>query len=140
MRGKALLIFGFGVGYVLGAKAGRERYLLIKKAAAKVWNSPNIQRQAERAEVFARDIAPEVTEFLSDRAKRVFLTLAGKGKAARTAAAKTEAAKTAAAKTAAAKNAGAKTAAAKTAAAKTAAAKSAAAKRAAAADSSRAAE
>lgn len=98
MRGKALLIVGFGVGYVLGAKAGRDRYVQIKKSASKLWNNANIQRQVSKAEGFARDVAPEVTEFLSDRAKRVFAQLSGKAKSVRSSAAKAPTKASAAAK------------------------------------------
>ena len=38
MRGKAGLVVGLAVGYVLGTRAGRERYEQIKAAALKVWN------------------------------------------------------------------------------------------------------
>ena len=36
MRGKILFLTGLGVGYVLGTKAGREKYDQITKAAATV--------------------------------------------------------------------------------------------------------
>lgn len=36
MKGKILFIAGLGVGYVLGTRAGRERYEQIKAAAARV--------------------------------------------------------------------------------------------------------
>lgn len=71
MRGKILLLTGLAAGYVLGARAGRERYEQIKRTAVKVWNDPRVQTQVDRVEDFARDKAPEVAEFLSDNAKKV---------------------------------------------------------------------
>lgn len=38
MRGKAGLVVGLAVGYVLGSRAGRQRYEQIKSQALKVWN------------------------------------------------------------------------------------------------------
>ena len=43
MRGKILFVTGAAVGFVLGARAGRERYEQIKAAAVKVWESPTVQ-------------------------------------------------------------------------------------------------
>lgn len=71
MRGKILLLTGLAAGYVLGAKAGRERYEQIKRTAVKVWNDPRVKTQVDRVEDFARDKAPEVAEFISDNAKKV---------------------------------------------------------------------
>ena len=71
MKGKILLVVGLGVGYVLGARAGRARYEEIKAGAQKFWNDPRVQKQAVRAEEFVKDKAPDVAEFLSDGAKKV---------------------------------------------------------------------
>ena len=38
MKGKAGLVIGLAVGYVLGTRAGRERYEQIKEQWLKVWN------------------------------------------------------------------------------------------------------
>ena len=84
MRGKLLLVVGFAVGYVLGARAGRERYEDIKRAADKFWNSPKVQRQVRQVEDFAKDKAPEVVEFLADGAKRVAAQVGGSSRTAST--------------------------------------------------------
>ena len=47
--GKLSLGLGLGVGYVLGAQAGRARYEQIKQAAAGVMARPEIQQAVERA-------------------------------------------------------------------------------------------
>ena len=48
MRGKAALVVGLVAGYVLGARAGRERYEQIKVQAEKVWDQPIVQGQVEK--------------------------------------------------------------------------------------------
>lgn len=71
MRGKVLLVVGLAAGYVLGARAGRERYNQMKLQARKLWNDPRVQKQVKTAEQFAKDKAPEVVDFVSDNAKKV---------------------------------------------------------------------
>lgn len=70
MRGKLVLIVGFGIGYVLGARAGRQRYEEIKRAVSRLWNDPRVQHQVRNVEEFAKDKAPEVVDFLGDTAKK----------------------------------------------------------------------
>jgi hypothetical protein len=62
-----LLIAG-GIGYVLGAKAGRERYDQLEAAFTKVKNDPRVQEKTEQAADFAKDKAPVVKDKLSDAA------------------------------------------------------------------------
>lgn len=52
MKGKIGLVVGLGVGYVLGTRAGRERYEQIKKQWLKVWNQEPVQRQVDKAKAF----------------------------------------------------------------------------------------
>ncbi|CAH0152670.1 hypothetical protein [Microbacterium sp. Bi121] len=52
MKGKIGLVVGLGVGYVLGTRAGRERYEQIKKQWLKVWDQEPVQRQVEKAKAF----------------------------------------------------------------------------------------
>jgi len=82
MRGKLLLVVGIGIGYVLGARAGRGRYEQIKSAADKIWSDPRVQKQVNTAEDFVKDKAPDVAEFLSDGAKKVVSQVAGAKKPA----------------------------------------------------------
>ncbi len=49
MAFKSGVILGFGAGYVLGAKAGRERYDQIRALWHTVTGSPAVQRATERA-------------------------------------------------------------------------------------------
>ncbi|MEX5719011.1 hypothetical protein [Geodermatophilus maliterrae] len=52
--GKLSLGLGLGVGYVLGARAGRARYEQIKQAAAGLVERPEVQQALEQA----RTVAP----------------------------------------------------------------------------------
>ena len=88
MKGKILFLTGLGVGYVLGSRAGRERYESIKKSAAKLWNDPRVQNQVDTAEAFVKDKAPDVAEFALDGAKKVVAQVTGKKPAAKSGTAK----------------------------------------------------
>lgn len=57
MRGKAGLVIGLGVGYVLGTRAGRERFEQIKAQALKVWHLDPVQRQVDTVKDFAKSSA-----------------------------------------------------------------------------------
>jgi hypothetical protein len=78
MKGKILFIAGLGVGYLLGTRAGRERYEQIKAAASSLWNAPVVQRQVDTVQDFVKDKAPEVAEFVADGAKKVVAQVAGR--------------------------------------------------------------
>ena len=71
MKGKILFVAGLGLGYILGTRAGREKYDELKTAALKVWNDPRVQKQVDAVEDFVKDKAPEVAEFVTDNAKKV---------------------------------------------------------------------
>jgi hypothetical protein len=77
VKGKILLVVGLGVGYLLGTRAGRERYEQIKDAASKLWNDPRVKQRVDQAEDFVKDKAPEVAEFLADGAKNVVSKVSG---------------------------------------------------------------
>ena len=78
MKGKILFVAGLGIGYVLGTRAGREKYEQLKSGAMKLWNDPRVQRQVDAAESFVKDKAPDVAEFVSDGAKKVVSQVTGK--------------------------------------------------------------
>ena len=84
MKGKIIFLAGLGVGYVLGTRAGRERYESIKKSASKLWNDPRVQKQVDTAEAFVKDKAPDVAEFAIDGAKKVVAQVTGTKLSART--------------------------------------------------------
>lgn len=54
MKFRAGLVVGLGVGYVLGAKAGRERYEQIKSGVAKLRSNESVKRVAGSAEKASR--------------------------------------------------------------------------------------
>lgn len=62
MRGRILLVTGVAIGYVLGSRAGRQRYEDIKDAAGKFWNSPRVQKNVHQAEDYVKEKAPEVAK------------------------------------------------------------------------------
>lgn len=70
MRGRLLFIVGLGVGYVLGARAGRQRYEQIASAAGKVWNSSAVARPREQAVEFVQEQAPKVAAAAADQASK----------------------------------------------------------------------
>lgn len=83
MKGKILFVAGLGLGYVLGTRAGREKYDELRSAALKVWNDPRVQKQVDAVEDFVKDKAPDVAEFVSDNAKKVVAQVSGKKPAAK---------------------------------------------------------
>ncbi|QMU96488.1 hypothetical protein FVO59_04150 [Microbacterium esteraromaticum] len=60
MKGKIGLVIGLGAGYVLGSRAGRERYEQIKTQWLKVWNLDPVQEQVSRVQDFAKSQAAAV--------------------------------------------------------------------------------
>ena len=56
-----LLIAG-GIGYVLGAKAGRERYEQMRGTFNKVKDDPRVQEKAQQAADLAKEKAPGVKD------------------------------------------------------------------------------
>ncbi|MGO2745733.1 hypothetical protein [Microbacterium sp.] len=52
MKGRIGLVVGLGAGYVLGTRAGRERYEQIKTQWLKLWNTDPVQNQVIKAKAF----------------------------------------------------------------------------------------
>ncbi|MGL4257760.1 hypothetical protein [Microbacterium sp.] len=71
MRGKAGLVIGLAVGYVLGTRAGRERYEQIKTQWLKVWNLDPVQEQVGKVKDFAKSSAMALPSTLWDSAVKV---------------------------------------------------------------------
>ena len=57
MNGKLKMLIGLGAGYVLGARAGRERYEQIVSGAKGVSRNPKVRAKAEQARVLAEEKA-----------------------------------------------------------------------------------
>ncbi|WP_314650146.1 hypothetical protein [uncultured Microbacterium sp.] len=60
MKGKIGLIVGLGAGYVLGTRAGQERYEQIKTQWLKVWNMDPVQERVDQVKGFVGDKAAAV--------------------------------------------------------------------------------
>ncbi|WP_116949812.1 YtxH domain-containing protein [Jiangella endophytica] len=70
MKGKLLLLAGAAVGYVLGTRAGRQRYEDLKGRADALWHDPKVQQKVADAQDAVRTRAPELQEKLTDAASR----------------------------------------------------------------------
>jgi hypothetical protein len=57
------------VGYVLGARAGRERYDQIVNQAQRFWTNPRVQQAATDAQERAKEAVPIVAEKVGEAAK-----------------------------------------------------------------------
>ena len=64
---KLTLLIGIGIGYVLGSRAGRERYEQIRTGAQKVASSPTVQSAATKVQETVADKAPAVADAVRDR-------------------------------------------------------------------------
>ena len=68
--GKLTFIAGMAAGYVLGSRAGRQRYEQIRRTSTKVWNSGPVQKQVVNAKEVARTkAAPVVADMVADAAR-----------------------------------------------------------------------
>jgi hypothetical protein len=63
---KLILIAGIGIGYVLGSKAGRERYEQIRRSATKVAHNPAVQSAAGKAQETVVTQASAAAEAVKD--------------------------------------------------------------------------
>ena len=59
MRGKLMFIGGLAAGFVLGSRAGREKYEEIRLNAKKVWEHPTVQEAAGVAQAQANKLYTE---------------------------------------------------------------------------------
>jgi len=59
MRGKLMFISGLAAGFVLGSRAGREKYEEIRASAKKVWEHPTVQEAAGVAQAQANKLYTE---------------------------------------------------------------------------------
>ncbi len=67
---KIVLLAAGAAGYVLGARAGRERYDQIVFQAQNLWTNPQVQKVAKDAQDLAREKAPDLSDKLSGAAKQ----------------------------------------------------------------------
>ncbi|MGO1834680.1 MAG: YtxH domain-containing protein [Actinomycetaceae bacterium] len=57
--GKVSFLAGLGVGFVLGARAGRGQYEKLKRQATNVWENPRVAELREQAGEKAGDLAKQ---------------------------------------------------------------------------------
>lgn len=91
MKFKSGLLVGFGAGYVLGAKAGRERYQQIVEATRAFMENPGVQRFTdevgktvnvgkERVSTATSRKVEQVGSTLADQASKAKSVVAGESK------------------------------------------------------------
>ena len=66
---KLTILLSGAVGYVLGSRAGRERYEQIKGVAGKVKDNPTVQEKTQQAVDTAKTQAPVVKDKLAGAAE-----------------------------------------------------------------------
>lgn len=64
------LAIGFGAGYVVGAKAGRERYEQIRSTWNQVKQNPTVQRAVEKGTTLAKEGAERGAHLASSATHR----------------------------------------------------------------------
>ncbi|MGV9344273.1 YtxH domain-containing protein [Streptomyces spiralis] len=67
MRYRLVFIAGLAVGYVLGTRAGRERYEQLRKSARQVAQNPAVRNTAESAAQQGRQFAGRAYHAVSER-------------------------------------------------------------------------
>ncbi len=78
MMGKLTLLAGAAIGYVLGAKAGRQRYDQIMGRATQTWSSEPVQSKIETAKETVKARAPKIADKVGEAAKHAESKLKGK--------------------------------------------------------------
>lgn len=67
MRYKLTFVIGLALGYVIGTRAGRERYEQLKKSARRVSQNPAVRNAAESAAQNGREVAGKAFHAVSDK-------------------------------------------------------------------------
>jgi hypothetical protein len=67
MRNKLIFLAGVGVGYVLGARAGRERYEQLARTARKVRENPTVQETAGILQAQAGGLVSTAKDTVADK-------------------------------------------------------------------------
>jgi hypothetical protein len=85
MRFKSGFLVGLGAGYVLGTKAGQERYQQIVDAAGKLRENPGVQRltgEVNKTVSVGKDRVAETAAAKADQAKEAVASKADQAKEA----------------------------------------------------------
>lgn len=67
---KLMILIAAGVGYVLGARAGRERYEELRRTFEKIKNDPQVQQKTDQAVQLVKDTAGQAAATVQDKADR----------------------------------------------------------------------
>jgi len=76
---KLTVLLSGAAGYVLGARAGRERYEQIKGVAVKVKDNPTVQEKTQQATEAAKAQAPVVKDKIAGAAEAAKAKVSGSG-------------------------------------------------------------
>ena len=68
MRSKLAFVVGAGMGYVLGTRAGREKFDRMTAGVRRAWESPAVQEQVARTGRYAAEAARERGSWVVARA------------------------------------------------------------------------
>ncbi|MCM3696986.1 hypothetical protein [Microbacterium oleivorans] len=79
MKGKIGIVVGLTAGYVLGARAGRQRYEQIKDAYLRVYNTPAVQKQVDKVSEFGKSAAFALPSVLWSSAVKITRAATTKG-------------------------------------------------------------
>lgn len=78
MLSKSSLMIAFAAGYVLGARAGRERYEQISAGARRFAGNPTVQSAASKAQETVAAQAPVVADAVKEKASAAASAVADK--------------------------------------------------------------
>jgi hypothetical protein len=67
---KLTLLVGIAIGYVLGTRAGRERYEQIKSGAQRLARDPRVQSATQHAAEVAKDKVTDAASQAADKVRR----------------------------------------------------------------------
>ncbi|MBJ2121835.1 YtxH domain-containing protein [Arthrobacter sp. MSA 4-2] len=77
MMNKIVFAAGMAAGFVLGTRAGRESYEVLKARAESLWNSPRVQESVSGATGVLKEKLPAVQEQASGAVKKAQDALSG---------------------------------------------------------------
>lgn len=77
MKRKALILVAGAAGYVLGARAGRERYDQIVSATGRLWGNPKVQQRVTELQDTATDAAKHAGAVAGEKVSATASSVAG---------------------------------------------------------------
>ena len=78
MKTKAAFIVGTGIGYVLGTRAGRRQFEVIKGHARDLWTSDSVQSTVSTLQDKATEVAKDQGAALKDKVTEAVKNVASK--------------------------------------------------------------